>query len=359
MNEPLSERLNQLAESLELTDDGSRRALRSLAFMAAYKYDHYEMFQPGGRFLDHLGRWLRQFDVEDRPVALEMLQERLIFISHREMQELAHFLYYNVLVPEMLGLILRTEHLPDYAFRTAFDSHFRRYLRRTLFIGLSDGSRIDYFRRHHIHLSQEQVIPYYRSPNTTYTDELRKDTGDAEAAFCQVILIDDFTASGYTLLHRKDDGSLDGSLVRLYNEHKEVIDSASQVLVAYYIASRQAMEHVTKLAEEAPYYAGRLRFVTAMCLEDAFTVKQREGESDLNPKIRQLCEKYYRAEFETINTRKGGNILFGFGGSALTLSMHSNTPNNSIYLLWLHQEAAGESPGFYPLFRRIDRHRLG
>jgi len=356
MNDKVIQKLIKIAQSLEINDQFEN--LKCLAFMAEYKYDNYEMFQPGGRFFDHFGRWLGQFHVEDRKIAVEMLCDRLVFVSQREMQELAHHLYYNVIVPEIFKLIIKEENLPPYAFRTVFDQYFKPYLRKTLFIGLSDSARIDYFRRHHIELSQDQVIPFYRSQNDDYTEKLRKETGDPNAKFQQVILVEDFTASGYTLLHKDNDETPDGSLIRILDSHKTIIESADSILIAYYIASRQAIETVEKLIAEVPGYAGKTRFVTAMYLEPENTVKQQKGEPPLNIKIRELCEKYYDYTFENTNTRKGGGIRLGFGGCGLTFSMHSNTPNNSIYILWLDQEKTDNGKHFYPLFRRIDRHRM-
>jgi len=356
INDKLIQRVNKIAHSLEIDDKLDN--LKCLAFMAEYKYDHYEMFQPGGRFFDHFGEWLKQFNVEDRKVAIEMLCDRLVFVSQREMQELAHYLYYNVIVPELFKLIIKKENLPPYAFRVAFDQYFKPYLRKTLFMGLSDSARIDYFRRHHIELSQDQVIPFYRSKHDEYTEKLRKETKDPKAEFQRVILVDDFTASGYTLLHKDKDGKLDGSLMRVLDLHKDIIGSADLILIAYYIASRQTIDHINSLIAEVPEYAGKTQFVEAMCLELKNTVKQQDGEPPLNDKIRKLCENYYNVTFENINTLKGGNILYGFGGSGLTLSMHSNTPNNSIYILWLDQDETEDKTPFYPLFRRIDRHRM-
>jgi hypothetical protein len=362
MNDKMTQRINRIAHSLMIDDQVEN--LKRLAFMAEYKYDHYEMYIPGGRFFDHLGNWLEQFDVDDRRTAVEMLCERMVFLSQREMQELAHSLYYDCIVPNLLDLIIKKEKLEPYDFRTAFDKYFKPYLRKTLFIGLSDGARIDYFRRHHIELSQDQVIPYYRTPNDNYTKKLCEEMNDPNARFQQVIMVDDFTASGYTLLHEKD-GKLEGSLTRMLKEdehshrHKEIIEKTDLVLIAYYVASQQAIEQVEELIKKIPEYAvpGKTKFVTAMCLEAKDTVKQREDEDSLNKKIRELCDKYYDETFETEGTLKSKGIRLGYGGSGLTLSMHSNTPNNSIYPLWLDRDETKNGKPFYPLFRRIDRHR--
>ena len=76
---------------------------------------------------------------------------------------------------------------------------FRKRLRRCLFVGLSDGSRIDVLRRANAgHLSQEQVVPMMNVDDDKWKSlakDLKEELGD-DARFSDVYLIDDFTASG-------------------------------------------------------------------------------------------------------------------------------------------------------------------
>jgi hypothetical protein len=338
--------------------------LDDLEFMAEYKYNHYEMYAPGIRFTDQLIRWLRQFSPEDRAVALQLVRKRLIYISQREMQDLARFLYYNKIVPKLLERVIEKERLRPYQYGVAFKKYFPDYLRRSIFIGLSDGAKIDFFRRHHIDLSQEQVIPYYRSSHEDYLASLRKELQDNDARFEWVFLIDDFVASGYTLIHEDPAASngLTGSLCRVYSHHPDLIRGAQNVYVCHYIATRQAMDHARKLTSHLEGYQGKVDFLNALTIEREFSVNQAEFNKDerdrrLDEAICSLCERYYSDSFEDENSRKGGSMKLGFGGVGLPLATYSNTPNNSIYLLWLHREGSGDSPGFQPLFRRINRHR--
>lgn len=352
--------LDRLRTRLKLPES-TLNDLADLQFMASYKYNHYDMYLPGTRFMDQLALWLAQFAVEDRPIAITLIRRKLIFISQREMQELAHFLYYNQIVPATLALAISQEGLPPYAYVEAFERYFHHYLRASLFIGLSDGARIDYFRRHHIDLSQDQVIPYYRSSPDDYLLKLREALADESAQFRQVFLIDDFTASGYTLAHTTHQGRVEGSLSRLYEVHRHLIDAADRVYVAYYVASRQAIDHVSGLLDHMPGYAGKSQFMAALPLEQQTTIwSNDQDDGDLGRKARELCDKYYSTDLESSNTLKGGGVRYGFGRSGLVLSMHSNTPNNSIFLLWRSSKGSrSDSGGTTALFRRIDRHRLG
>ena len=79
---------------------------------------------------------------------------------------------------------------------------FRRVKRKSLFLGLSDGARVDVFRRV-ADLSNEQVHATYHLSDGKAKDmvkELRKDLASPEESFTTLFLIDDFSGSGDSLL---------------------------------------------------------------------------------------------------------------------------------------------------------------
>jgi hypothetical protein len=246
----------RLLSSLEMPQEFLQKAIEDLDFMARYKYDHYEMFAPATRFFEHLYLWLKQFDTpHERQRAIEFILGHLIFISQREMQDLARFLYYDVIVKDILQEIIRREGLKPFEYAKAFVEHFPTYLRHCLFIGLSDGAQINFFRRHNIELSQEQIIPYYRTSDEDYLDKLRSDTNNIDAKFWGVFLIDDFTASAYTLIHEeKETGNMVGALQRVYKHHADVINGASLVRLCHYISTEHAQRVIRKRAQKMPEY---------------------------------------------------------------------------------------------------------
>ena len=48
-----------------------------LEFMGSMKYDAYDRFMPGTRFMSSLVQWLSQFDEEDRATVLEFVKKKL------------------------------------------------------------------------------------------------------------------------------------------------------------------------------------------------------------------------------------------------------------------------------------------
>src|SRR5206468_714912 len=83
--------------------------------------------------------------------------------------------------------------------------------RRTLFLGLSDGARLDRLRRAS-GLSHEQFIQDYlvdveqaASAKDELTKALEKQELPGEPTFRQIVLVDDFSGSGRTLVRFDDE----------------------------------------------------------------------------------------------------------------------------------------------------------
>lgn len=76
-----------------------------LQLLADYKYDHYQRFGPGKRFIESLALWLQQFDVEDRSAALDFVMDRLVYISDAEFSHLVETAYPDLIVQERMRLV--------------------------------------------------------------------------------------------------------------------------------------------------------------------------------------------------------------------------------------------------------------
>jgi hypothetical protein len=187
-------------------NDESKAAnlFRELQFLADYKYNKYEMYHPGRLFLENLYLWLQQFKEHERADALAFVRERLIFVSREEFQQLAQILYNDRIRPQQFEIAAQTAGLPRYRMKAIRESAaFARTARASLYVGLSDGARLDFIRRHNLDINNEQVLPYY-AVDPEKVDEclqaLRGDIGDSGALFQCLFLVDDFCGSGRTLL---------------------------------------------------------------------------------------------------------------------------------------------------------------
>lgn len=367
MKDALAERL--LAQVMGWSPEDVAHERPDLQAMAAHKYDEYQQFSPGMRFVESLAVWLYNFEtVEERRVAYDFIKRRLIFISEAEMRHLVSVTYPDVIRPILLRETALLLSVPDFQVtKIASSAEFQLLRRKSLFLGLSDGARIDHFRRAS-GLSNEQVHVDYLVDDKTAEDlgiKLRQDiqalTGNSndadKASFEMVFLLNDFSASGDTLL-RKEDGKPMGKLVRamdsivgLQRQKPPLVSrEGTKVFVVLYIAIETAIQNLSQRLPE-------LRSASwPNCEVKPVYVLRNDVRVSLegDPKFHEMLVKYYDPEIMDPHLKKGGaDVIYGYAGCALPVVLSHNTPNNSVYLLWANKTGLRTKA----LFPRVSRHR--
>src|SRR4051794_32285614 len=141
--------LGRLSDLMAWDDDTARKEFAWLRLMSRMKYDDYQDFLAGMRFIESLADWLQQFPSDDRLAAYEFVRNHLIFISPSEMRHLVELFYSETVQPRLLMRVAEIHEIPQYEVWSNADATrtYEKLLRKTLFIELSDGGRIDIFRR--------------------------------------------------------------------------------------------------------------------------------------------------------------------------------------------------------------------
>ena len=336
--------------------------LQRLQILARHKYNHYEQFRPGRKFIESLAAWLRQFrSRNEREVALNFVLKHLIFISNDEMEQLVRILYPQKIRPIIRDYVGRNANLPAHAVsRIEEIPEFAQVRRRSLFLGLSDGARMDEFRRSNRVLSNEQIYATYEVAERRLKEMRRQLLIDQDSdksdpiRFQLVFLIDDFAGSGKTIL-RPNDGEFVGRLQRFSDLlHEDSEDSASvlsgaetEIHICLYVATEQAVEHLTdsisrytKAAWTHPPVVHVVQFLN----------HDQRVNSSLAPEFCKLQEEYYDPNIEDTAKQVGGtSSKYGFADAALPVVLCHNSPNNSVSLLWA-------PPPMTALFPRFERH---
>lgn len=367
MNEELG--LKLLANLLEWTHE-AREEYLWLKFMARYKYDGYQDFVAGKRFLASLIAWLRQFTtVAERRIAYRFVRDRLVYLGPAEMNHLVRRTYHETIRPRLGRAVAAHLGIPEHLIwsHPDADATYKRLLRASLFFGLSDGARIDVFRRANTGIiSNEQVLvatQIHDSKWKSVLKKLQKEQGE-DARFAFVFLLDDFTASGATLV-RKDpeDEQWTGKLVRFWEDVSPYLlthfTSEWSLGVHHYVGSHEARNNIRDReanirAERAgdAWFARPVEFTFGTSLPASLKLDPVRDADFLN-----LVDRYYDPSIETKHTEVGGDsVARGFGDCALPLVLDHNTPNNSIALLWAESGRAVEHHSMRPLFRRRQRH---
>ena len=145
---------NQLAgqvldKLIDWSDEERAQWVADLSTMAEYKYDDYEKFSAGERFFERLARWLTQFpSMDDRRRLVEFIRQELVYISRAEMNQAIACVYPHKIRPLLARQAAEQLGVSEYMATTIADSvEFREMRRKTLFLGLSDGARLDQLRR--------------------------------------------------------------------------------------------------------------------------------------------------------------------------------------------------------------------
>ena len=235
MNSTLAVRLLRTVMAWDETTMGPEQSalISTMSRLAEYKYNAYQQYAPGRQFVESLALWLKQFDSSDREAALDFVHTNLIFISDQEMRHLVDLTFRHVVRPILREKVAERLDLPLWQTAAIDDSDaFSNELRHSLFLGLSDGARIDEFRRS-ASLSNDQAHATYELQTDRALDMVKALGGP----FRNVFLVDDFYGSGKSILRwQLDDKWLDkyeegaSSKGRLIKFVEQVI-SQSQVVI--------------------------------------------------------------------------------------------------------------------------------
>jgi hypothetical protein len=367
VKEFLAEKLLAKVLAWEPSDVAKERPM--LQAMASLKYDSYEQFSPGLRFLESLALWLDQFDAPDRAIAYQFIKSSLVFCSAEEMDHLVETAYQDHVRPNLITRSAGEQKLnARHVGRIVSSDAFRMLQRQTLFLGLSDGARIDTFRRANPDLNHEQIWQTHELSDDRVKELLEKlsshatamvgGTADSSNRFRSIVLLDDFSASGSSYYATKDDGTPTGKIAKFLRAladeknalHKLCDPGGVDLAILIYMATEQAISHLrTSLSAKPIAGVNKFYVETVQSVPSKIRVP-REGPGEFT----RLIEKYYDASVFDIHMQKGKtkDAKFGYADCGLPVVLHHNTPNNSIAILWLYEHCTPRG-----LFPRVQRHR--
>ena len=360
MRDELAGRL--LDQLLDWSADEQARWMADLRRLASHKYDRYEGFAAGERFFESLARWLSQFDdPEARRRLVMFVLKDLIFISNEEMNHAITCVYPDFIKRDLILRVARELQLSPYNVQSIVGTPaFRTLRRKTLYLGLSDGARMDRLRRSSPELSHEQ---FWLSPElgSHAVETMKRKLAEAieeqqllgEPEFRHVVFVDDFYGSGTSLLHRQASGKWGGKLSRARTHLDDdlrtgtgpLVAQNADVTVVIYVASEQAEEHIRSMLE-AFEPTWRLQVIQRLPAE----LKCED------PDLVAICADFFDPVL--IDKHKKVATPVGYGETGLPLVLHHNTPNNSLSILWADSTERDGSLNRHALFRRYERHHV-
>ena len=368
MNEkPASKILKQTMgwKEKEITDN-----LADLQALSKYGYDEYQQFRPGMRFIESLASWLNQLPSDKRNTAFQFIKKRLLYVTHDQMKQIISIVYQDYIIPILLKQVSR-EIKPQIPYwnvaQILASDEFKVLLRKCLFVGLSDGSQIDIFRRSNSAISHEQVYRTHEI-NSTRKDKIKDALSEClnpkepNARFRNIFLLDDFSGSGKTYLNEAQSSphGMDGKIASFYASITDPNDPFSELVnindlrvwLVLYVATEYAK---TRLQELGTRLFSTIPFSVIVIHTIPDSIKYQEREDIEFTKLIQ-DEKFGSGGLANDRHMQMGDTsrpYLGFDACALPLILNHNTPNNSLPILHRNDQ----SIAFKGLFPRASRHQ--
>lgn len=354
-----------LAKVMGWDDEAAIAYVPKLQLLADFKYDQYQRFAPGKRFIESLALWLDQFQASDRSTALDFVLEDLVFFSEQEMSHLVQTAYSDHIVHERIRLIAEEQGIAPHCISAIVrHNRFTELKLKSLYLGLSDGARTNELRRASAgEISNEQIWQAYELGDEKVADMIdalkealkTEELTTASNAFNLIWLIDDFSGSGNTYI-RYEDNKFKGKIKKVYErlQDSELVDKSHyEVFLLLYVATRQAIDHIeywaNQFTTERGYKPLQVRVLCPIERNMSLTSRTLSTTNTLlnNPAYadQDSSDKHFRVGGTT-------DVRFGFAGCALPVVLSHNTPNNSAFILWGPE--ASKFPGLFP---RVSRHK--
>ena len=358
MQKELAQRL--LSATLNWSSEDIEKYRNLIENFAELKYDEYQQYKPGSRFIENLCVWLNQFEEgAERETALKFILEKLVFVSTSEIQHLIDMVYPLLVAPvfeqQSDNIIGAGKELSDKKSEI-----IEMIKTSSIFLAMSDGARIDVFRRF-ANLEHNQICLDYDLSDTKFDEivkEMKKRTKaiaenasiSAPEIICgydqvsNIFLLDDFSGSGISYLRKEESNEWKGKIQKVLKrlEEEEIIkDNTTKIHIILYLITEQALNALKKN-------------IQLYCLDKDFDIDisyvQKVNKVELSDAEETLFKKYYSPQIEDSHYKKGNteNPYHGFDGCSLSIVIYHNTPNNSFPILWEGDNA---------LFPRVIRHK--
>jgi hypothetical protein len=347
--------------------DAVLQSVPQLQLLAEHKYDRYQRFGPGRKFIESLALWINRFESEDRDAALALVAHHLVFFSDAELSHIVQTAYPDWIVRERMRLVAEEHGIPAHRVaKIAAHPRFEELKLKSLYLGLSDGARTNELRRASDgDIGNEQIWQAYELGEQKSGDMLEKlkeavapsGTGGVIPRFNLIWLLDDFSGSGNTYIrYDAQKSSFKGKLPKIYAQlydEKLVDPSHYEVFLLLYVATRQAIDHIEywceRFTSEQGYKPLQLRVLCILESSVSLTETSDAKVADLLKKTQYFDQKISHDKHIRVG---GSDGRMGFANCALPFVLAHNTPNNSIYVLW-----GPEGSNFEGLFPRVSRHR--
>ena len=365
----------ELAESIlkssmsHLGNSKMTEVITDIQIISEIKYDDYQQYTHGMRYIESLALWMRQFETDqEKDCAYDFVKKDLVYISEEEMRQLVMCSYEIAMKRYLIAKTKAFSNEKNILSVKDRKDVYRYFKRRSLFLGLSDGSHLDFFRRHNSELSNEQVCVHYdlseekacdmkkELKNEQIVKSINKRYNENNENFDSFFLIDDFTGSGRSYI-RKDSQGWHGKIYAFYDRFlsKCIGQDDVSVHIVIYVATKRALLYIQ---DQVDVFSKEkhINDITVDAIQIVEPVDWNE-HSDLKKLLKDNYKKYFSKVKESYVDKHfkvggGKEPYLGFGDCSLPLVLYHNTPNNTLPIVWYSWNNLVDA-----LFLRVARHK--
>ncbi len=333
----------------------------NLKFLQEFKFEPYQPIPhpPEKDFKIRLNEWLEQFP-EDQWKFLFFFASKIIFYTYEQFLAIMDTLLERRIKKMVLEHIIFSKNLPPFSYKEAIP-FFKTEFQKTLFVGLSDSSRINEFCHRNILIDRTSnlgielntlIYPTKRRIESgsvkvqescsQFEDSVLK-TDDVLLGKTRLIIIDDFSGSGSDIIN---------SLTIL---EKSSLDF-QEIIFAPYIITYKAVQNLQKWIEDEPPRKNKFSFTYGSLLEEdlmcfdftkSYLKSDWFGNEDICAILKQNCEWAFDKIFKS---NLDPSAKFGFGDLKIAFVNYYNCPDNTLPILWFNY-----GKKWKPLFERAKR----
>jgi hypothetical protein len=306
---------------------------RSISFLSDYLYHDYEpAYELREDFYSRLTKWIFNAEDDDKQKLLLKLVPEIFYIGQDEFNSLYKTAYHSNIhdwLMEQSSVNFETE---DY------ENNLHIALSNTWFCPVTDSFRINQFYHLNSIKCKTTFRPDWRSLKQ-FGDESKIIDYILQQGIKYIVLLEDFVGSG-----KQSRPTLEFALNLVRNPR---LDDSVSILFVPLLICPAGLKKVASIFQDR----ARATISPVICVKPSDLINEKEANRDLQVLawIELVKSTFSQVKGSLVNKEIAKLKEFGFDNTGSLIVMYTNTPNNSLPLIFV------ESDSWSPLFKRHTR----
>ena len=334
---------------------------QKILILSQQKYEPFQPIQspPEKKYMDRFKEWLFQFP-EKYWKYLFYFSSKIIFYTHSQIMALIDYIYERKIKKIILDEIILKKKLEPFNFKDA-EKHYKEELSKTLFVGLSDSSRINDFA-HRIKETKRNINFGITLETLLYPTKcgLIFNEDESKKKICKdfeknVLLSDDILLNKERLVILEDFSGSGTDIKDFFDLIEKSSLKFKKIIFAPYIITYKAKNNIDDWINLNVSRKKRFFILFGSILPKEMKCFDETGSylnHDWFIKHENICEKIKIISDEMFDTKFKNDFehRYGCGNVKICFAYYFNCPDNSLPIIWFNK-----NDSWKPLFARSSR----